>query len=72
MEWLSVVEFQYNNKKHVVIRHTPFELNFGRYPWKGVKTELPKLEDFLKRLQESWKIAKKVNRDNKRSHKEAV
>jgi len=53
MEWLLVAEFQYNKKKHVVTRHTPFELNFGRYLWKGdliVKTELQKLEHFLKRL----------------------
>ena len=32
MDWLVVVEFQYNNKKHVAIGHTLFELNFGRHP----------------------------------------
>jgi len=51
-----VAEFQYNNKKYVAIEYTLFKLNFGRYPWKEdlmVKTELPKLEDFLKRLQRS-------------------
>jgi len=39
--------------------YIPFELNFGRYTWKEnllVKIELPKLEDFLKRLQ---KVRKK-------------
>jgi len=38
----------------MAIRHTPFKLNFGSHPWKGdltVKTELPKLEDFLEELQ---------------------
>ena len=32
--WLAAVEFQYNNKKHIAMERTPFELNFGRYPWK--------------------------------------
>jgi len=47
----------------VAIKHTLFELNFGRYLWKRdliVKIELPKLEDFLKRLQRSWEVAKKL------------
>jgi len=33
-DWLSVAEFQYNDKKHVATGRTPFELNFGRHPWK--------------------------------------
>ena len=43
-EWLAMVEFTYNDKKHAVTGRTPFELNFGRYPWKGdlmVQMELP-------------------------------
>ena len=31
-EWLAVAEFQYNDKKHVAMGRTPFELNFGRHP----------------------------------------
>jgi len=31
-EWLTVAEFQYNNKKHVVTGYTLFELNFGQHP----------------------------------------
>jgi len=33
--------------------HILFELNFGRYLWKGdltIKTKLQKLEDFLREL----------------------
>ena len=30
-EWLSVVEFQYNNKKYMTTEHTSFKLNFGRH-----------------------------------------
>ena len=43
-DWLATAEFQYNDKKHVAIERTPFELNFGRHPWKGdliVQTEIP-------------------------------
>jgi len=41
---------------------TPFELNFGRHPWKGnlmVQTEFPRLEEFLIGLQRSWEEATK-------------
>ena len=43
-DWLAAAEFQYNDKIHAVIGKTPFELNFGRHPWKGdlmVKTDIP-------------------------------
>jgi len=46
----------------VVTGWTPFELNFGRYPWKGdlvVQTEFPRLKEFLTGLQKSWKQATK-------------
>jgi len=55
-KWLSTVEFQYNNKRHMATEHTPFKLNFGKHLWKGnliIKIELPKLEDFLEGLQGS-------------------
>jgi len=58
-----VAEFQYNNKKYVVIERTPFELNFERYLWKGnlmVQMEFPKLEEFYTRLQQSWEKATKL------------
>ena len=55
-EWLVMVEFAYNDKKHAAMGKTPFELNFGRYPWKGdlmVQTEIPRVEKFMKNIQES-------------------
>jgi len=33
-EWLSVVEFQYNDKKHTATGYTSFKLNFEQYLWK--------------------------------------
>ena len=43
MNWLAAAEFQYNDKKHAAMGKTPFELNFGRHPWKDnimVKTDI--------------------------------
>jgi len=54
--------FSYNNKKHAAMGQTPFELNFGKHPWKGnlmVQIEFPRLEEFLIGLQRSWKEATK-------------
>ena len=60
-EWLSVVEFQYNNKKYVTTGYILFELSFGKHSWKGnltIRMELPKLNNFLERLQRSWDKAR--------------
>ena len=62
-DWLAVAEFQYNDKKHVATRRTSFELNFGRYPWKGdfmVQTEIPQVKEFLIGIQKSWEQARKA------------
>ena len=62
-EQLSVVEFQYNDKKHLAIGYILFQLKFG---WKGdlrIEIELLKLETFLQKLKNS----KDMNRKDKRS-----
>jgi len=59
-EWLAMAEFAYNDKKHAATGKTPFELNFGRHPWKGdlmVQTEIPRVKESTKNLQESWEHA---------------
>ncbi len=33
-DWLAAAEFSYNDKKHAATGKIPFELNFGRHPWK--------------------------------------
>ena len=63
MDWLAVAEFQYNDKKHMAMGRTPFELNFGKHPWKGdlmVQMGIPQVEDFLIEIQKSWEQTTKA------------
>ena len=72
MNWLATAEFQYNDKKHAAMGKTPFELNFGRHPWKGdliVKKDIPRVEDFLNRLQKSWEQATKAIKEVQKNMK---
>jgi len=51
---------------------TPFELNFGRYPWKGdfmVQTGIPRVEEFLIGLQKSWEQVTKAIEEAQKSIK---
>jgi len=41
----------------VATEKIPFELNFGRHPWKGdlvVQIMISQVEEFIKKLQNSW------------------
>ena len=70
--WLAAAEFQYNDKKHAAMGKTPFELNFGRHLWKGdlmVKTDIPRVEDFLSGLQRSWEQVTKAIEEAQRNMK---
>jgi len=72
MDWLAAAEFQYNDKKHAATGKTPFELNFGRHPWKGdfmVQTGVPQVEEFLMGLQKSWEQATKAMEKAQKSMK---
>ena len=63
MDWLAAAEFQYNDKKHIAMGRTLFELNFGKHPWKGdlmVQVWIPQVEDFLIKIQKSWEQATKA------------
>jgi len=60
-KWLATAEFQYNDKEHAVTGHSPFYVNYGRHPWKGnltVETEIPSLEDLLKKMETMREEAK--------------
>ena len=70
--WLATAEFQYNDKRHAAMGKTSFELNFGRHPWKGdlmVKMDIPRVEDFLSRLQRSWEQATKAMEEAQKNMK---
>jgi len=50
-EWLAIADLY--DKKHAAMGKTPFELNFGRHPWKGdliVQMEIPRVEEFTKNI----------------------
>jgi hypothetical protein len=52
-KWLPTTEFQYNNKVHSGTKHSPFFLNYGLHPWKGilsVNTSNPSANDFTSEL----------------------
>ena len=72
VEQLATAEFQYNNKKHVVMGRTPFELNFERHLWKEnlvTQTDFPKIKEFLTGLQRSWEEATKSMEETKKNMK---
>jgi len=72
MNWLAAVEFQYNDKKYAATGKTPFELNFGRHPWKGdlmVQMEIPQVEEFVKELQKSWEQVTNVMEEAQKNMK---
>ena len=37
-DWLDIAEFTQNNHIHSSTKQTPFFLNYGRHPWKGIET----------------------------------
>jgi len=68
-----MVEFAYNNKKHTATNKTSFELNFGKHPWKGnlmVQMEIPRVEEFTKNIQESWKYAAQAMKEAQKNMKQ--
>ena len=72
-EWLATAEFSYNDKRHMATDRTPFELNFGRHPWKEdliVQTGIPQVEEFIKNLQKSWEHATHAMEETQRNMKQ--
>ena len=41
-EWLPITQFCHNDRQHSAAKHSPFFLNYGRHPRKGIKP-LPNL-----------------------------
>ena len=56
-DWLAIAKYQYNNKIHSSMGHTPFYLNYGHHPWKGKPNNHPgnnnNITDFLNLLDQA-------------------
>ena len=39
-DWIPLAQFSYNDKVHTSTGHSPFFLNYGQHPWKGVDTQV--------------------------------
>ena len=62
-EWLSALEFAYNNAKQASTKFTPFELDLGRHPntptsLTNNKTQVAAVDNFLEQWETNIKIAK--------------
>ena len=69
-EWLPLATFSYNNKIHSATGHSPFFVNHGRHPWKGIEPRLEpkneaarKLVERLSKVQEEAKASLKQSQD---------
>ena len=55
-DWLATTEFQYNDKVHSATGHTPFWLNYGQHPWKGMissTSPTPAVTEFVQNLEKA-------------------
>ena len=55
VSWLSLAEFSYNDKEQTSMGHSPFFVNYGRHPYKGVNTRREARNEtageFVKRME---------------------
>lgn len=74
MKWLSVAEFQYNDKRHAATDYTLFKLHFERHSQKGDLTvkKITKTGNFAERTTKELENNKEVNGNSKRNHEEIV
>ena len=54
-DWLPLATFSYNDHVHSATGYSPFFLNYGQHPWKGVETRTrvksEEASDFVKRME---------------------
>ncbi|KAF8689711.1 hypothetical protein AX14_003210, partial [Amanita brunnescens Koide BX004] len=56
-EWLPIAQFFHNDQQHLATKHSPFFLNYGRHPRKGIEPlptfAVPTVESLLKNITEA-------------------
>jgi hypothetical protein len=56
-KWLPVAQFCHNDQQHLATKHSPFFLNYGQHPRKGIKPlptfTVPTVESFLKNIMDA-------------------
>jgi len=61
-EWLATTEFAFNNKVHIVIKISLFQVNYGREPRMGFdirkKRKNEKVEEFVREMKERYEEAR--------------
>ena len=61
-EWLAIAEFAFNNKVHIAIKTSPFQVNYGRELRIGfnirTKEKNEKVEEFVKEMKERHEEAR--------------
>ena len=73
MEYLLAAEFQYNDKKHLVIGYTPFELWITPIEEKpNNRDRITKTEKKFQETTQKLRNNKDIDEKGKRSHEEAV
>jgi hypothetical protein len=60
-EWLSLVEFTYNNQEHSVMKCSPFFANYGGHPNKGMNQNFQvKSQNAIELAEQMWGIHEEV------------
>jgi len=61
-EWLAMAEFTFNNKVHMAIKSSPFQVNYGREPRMGFnirkKKKNEKVEEFAREMKKRYEEAR--------------
>ena len=61
-KWLPLLEFAYNDRKHLSTRMSPFELNYGYRPANptivGVSQKVPSAVDYVVQMWKMLALAK--------------
>ena len=63
-DWLSVAQFCHNDRQHSATGHSPFFLNYGYHPRKGLEPpreyKVEAVGEFIKRIDQARKTAKEA------------